>query len=207
MKTLRLIALVGAMALLSGCAIATLQTANTLPKGDVSITAASFGIGSSSTGVAYSEGAAPQLMLRMGVNENMDIGIQTFALGGYVDLKYALVQDKEGGAALAVIGGLGYSQLGVSILALDAGGIFSIKLGSFLAPYVAAKVRYWGIGAGGSDREFADTFGGKFIIGTFGAQLFPDSPISLIAEVNQFFSMEGNKADLFIVAGGVQLHF
>lgn len=190
MKKFLLIGFAG-LALMSGCALSSLQSANTVRPGDASIFVAGTGLyidGVSMFGSMYDVG------VRFGLSENMDLGLRPFGLGLYGDLKYAFFQSRKFGPSLALDGGLGYMKIAeVGFYALDFGPIFSFKLGRFLNPYISARYRKMGLTLAGATT--GDVFGdmtGDFITGNLGFELFPDSKVSLIFEGMQFFSVQGD---------------
>ena len=122
MKTkIRLVVLVGliaAMFLLSGCFFNVFQTAQTVGKGNMSV-----GVGVAMMNLALQQGKynwvfTPQAGVRVGLGDNVDIGIKSgFMIGssgspGFLgaigDLKVALIQDPETFSFALGIGG-GYS--------------------------------------------------------------------------------------------------
>lgn len=206
MKPKSSITLLAALALLAGCAMSTLQTAQTIPSGSGVAVGAVLGIADTSQPGNYS-GAVPQVILRMGLDDSMDMGFQLFGFGIYIDLKQALYQDRGAGTAVSLIGGAGIARMGSMVATIDVGAIASTRLGRLLSPYAALRFRYLGVGALDPDDKFANTFGGTFLVATAGLVLFPRAPFSLVGEVSRFGALRSGKPSLLVVSAGAQVGF
>ncbi|MCK4907679.1 MAG: hypothetical protein KAS64_09015 [Spirochaetes bacterium] len=201
-KKLGILAAVGLLFLMvnfSGCALANLQTANTVRPGHMEI----FFAG---TIPMDAEGFIPEIGARFGLSDNIDLGVRLFGLGFFGDIKLALFQSREAGPSLALNAGVGYSEFGDagSLTILDAGAIFSISMGG-LTPYVAAKYRSFQVGVGFDSDDFA--FTGDFIIGTIGVELFSGSTVNLLIEANRLFSTAGSASSDTVISGGIKFNF
>ena len=190
----------------SGCALGTLQTATTVPEGKVSMFLAATALAVSDIETST---PIPEMGFRMGLSDNIDVGVRLFGLGFMGDIKIALIQNRREGLSLAVTAGVGYSEIGddASFVAVDLGGIVSIKLGKIITPYLSVKFRSFGFDATGSD-DFINNFSGEFIVAGLGFELFPESSVSIILEASKFYDTDGNEAKgLTLVSGGLNFKF
>ncbi|MCP4133058.1 MAG: hypothetical protein GY754_18980 [bacterium] len=204
--------------LLNACSTTTFQTANTVPKGDYSLSL-SMTTPVESDDVDYSNRGdpseaetiadlwIPQLSFRTGIGENTDLGAGLFGAGLMFDIKYAFFQNRDFGPSLAVIGGVGLSY--GTIFGVTGGFIFSMKFYNILAPYTA--LRYWFFTGGGSGVSIK---GGStnLIFATFGTEIFPGETVSFALEGSKFFApFNGNLNESedteYFFSAGIKFNF
>lgn len=201
-KTLQcLVLLTAVLVVFSSCATSTLQTAKTTPKGKVDLF---FG----GSFLPEGGGFTPEFGFRAGVGERADLGLRIFGSGFMGDVKFGLIQNQNG-LNLALNAGLGYSFFIISFYTIDLGGIISIDTES-IAPYASIKIRKFGIAGDTNGDDLLDGTIGEFMILAGGVCLFPQSKVSLFAELNWFKpvkllneSVEGTSQA--ILAAGIRL--
>jgi len=191
--------LVLSLLLLQSCATSTLQTAKTTPKGKVDLF---FG------GTYLTESAfTPEIGFKVGISDNLDGGLRLFSRGFMGEVKLGLIQSRGQGLNIALLAGAGYTAF--NFYSYESGGIISIDT-EHIAPYASVKVRRFGFSSGGNDNTFLDDITGEFMILAAGLCLFPQSAMSLFAELNWFqsvkiFSETASGNSQAIVSGGLRL--
>jgi len=171
--------------LIGGCALGTLQTAETTPKGHVDLYAGF-------TSFPEIGGKLPEMGFKIGLSDKLDAGLRLFGMGFLAEAKFALFQNRDAGPSLSLIGGIGYSDIGddITFTIYDLGAIFSLKLG-VIEPYVSIKYREFYPGdALVGDNDFADKLNGEFVFNSIGVLLFPKSPVSVFAEATYLQSIK-----------------
>lgn len=172
--------------LVGGCAMGTLQTAETTPKGHVDLFAGVTALPDIDSGVL------PEMGFRTGLTDRLDMGLRLFGLGFLAEAKFAIFQNRESGPSLAVFGGVGYSSFDddLTFMIYDLGAIFSLKL-RLIEPYVSVKYREFKMGGDlVNDNDFAENINGEFIFNSIGILLFPKSPVSIFAEATYMQSIK-----------------
>lgn len=201
-----LLLLAGAL-VFQGCALGTLQTAQTTPKGNVELY-----VGGNTSPNMEAGAFLPQTGFRMGLSDNLDIGFSLFGLGIFTDLKLALFQTKGTGPSLALTGGIGYSSVfgEARFYTVDLGGIFSIELGG-IAPYASFRLRKFGF-TDSSSGDLVDDLNGEFGILNIGIALFSRSKLSLFVEGTYFKNVrildtEASTDDMALISAGIRIKF
>ncbi len=150
----------------------------------------------------------PEIGFRMGLSDNLDMGIKLFSLGFLGDLKYAFIQNRDRGLSVAIDAGVGYSYIGgLSMYVLDIGPIISVKLGG-IAPYVSARYRKYGGGSEDSGDLDFDIMG-DFAAFTGGIELFPDRKVAINLEVNYMMILDeaADNEGILLFSGGLKFNF
>lgn len=134
----------------SGCAVAQLQTARTVPAGEVRGT---LGAGAVLNDLQHQRGGfaptqvTPHLALRVGVHDRVDVGARLIlGTGGAVDAKVNLAPlDAPYAVSLSVGLGAGGFLIGDGAWSLTAPvvALASYDLTSWLTPYVGVGYAFW----------------------------------------------------------------
>lgn len=198
-----LVLLTAVLVVFSSCATSTLQTAKTTPKGKVDLF-----IGGTFLPDADNKGFLPEFGFRAGISDRLDLGLRIFGSGFMGEAKFGIVQNQIG-LNLAVTGGLGYSFLIIPFYSYELGGIISIDT-EHIAPYASIKIHKFGLAGDTVADDVPDGTIGEFIVLAGGICLFPQSKVSLFAELNWFkpvklFGETLDGTSQAILAAGIRL--
>lgn len=191
--------------ILQGCALGTLQTAQTTPDGK-----AQLYLGGNASPEMTAGAFIPQTGFRLGVSDDVDLGFSLFGLGFFADVKWALFQTKGKGPSLALTAGGGYSSFfgEARFYTVDLGGIFSIELGG-VAPYASFRFRKFGF-SDSSSGDLVNDLNGEFGILNLGVALFSTSKVSIFVEGTYFNSVKLFETDvstdnLALISAGLRI--